>query len=128
MKNKRDRVNLLRSAREGIMLVFKEKQIPPLQFQIQESQMNEPLLPPPPKCSKVDPLLSFSWGGTAVSINNCTDWNETNLKTELTRYANITCIKYVEEIFDPIKWDTDSSLHGQFATRTVSYTDSSLHG
>ena len=90
VKSKRDRVNLL--------------QIPPLQFQIEESQMDEPLLPPSPKCLKLYPLLSFRRGGTALSINKCTDWNETNLKTELTRYDNITCIQYVEEIFDPIKW------------------------
>ena len=104
VKSKRNRVNLLQSAREGIMLVFREKLIPPLQFQIEESQMDEPLLPPSPKFLKVDPLLSFRRGGTAVSINKCTDWNETNLKTELTRYDNITCIQYVEEIFEPIKW------------------------
>ena len=41
---------------------------------------------------------------TAVSISNCIDWNETNLKTELTGYENITCIQYVEEISDPMKW------------------------
>ena len=104
MKSKRDRFYLLQSAREGILLVFKEK-IPPPQFQIDESQMDQPLLPPSPKCLKVDPLLSFCRGGTAVSINNCTDWNETNFNTELTRYENITCIQYIcEEIFDPLKW------------------------
>ena len=96
VKSKRDRVNLLQSAREGIMLVCREKQIPPLQIQIEESQMDEPILPSSPKCLKVDPLLSFRRGGTAVSINKCTDWNETNLKTELTRYDNITCIQMLK--------------------------------
>ena len=83
VKSIRHRVNLLQSATEGIMLVFRGKKIPPLQSQIEECQMDEPLLPPSHKCSKVDPLLSFRRGGRAVSINKCTDWNETNLKMEL---------------------------------------------
>ena len=103
-ESKRDRVNFLQSAREGIMLAFKDKLIPPPQFQIEESQIDEPLLPPSPKCIKVDPILCFRSGSTTVSTNNCTNWNAKSLRTELTSYESITSIKYLEEIFDPIKW------------------------
>ena len=78
VKSKRDRVNFLQGTREGIMLAFKDKLIPPPQFQIEESQIDEPLLPPSPKCVKVDPLLCFRSCSTTVSTNNCTNWNEKN--------------------------------------------------
>ena len=85
------------------MFAFKDKLIPPPQFQIEENQIDEPLLPPPPKCVKVDPLLCSRSGRTTFSTNNCTNWDERNLRTELTRYENITLFN-MEEIIDPIKW------------------------
>ena len=104
MKNKQDRVNILKTAREGIILAFKEKLIPPPQFQIEQREVDEPLLPPAPKSVRLDPLLCFRNCRTTVSINNYTNWNEENLRSELIQYEKITSIQYDEDIFDPIKW------------------------
>ncbi|KAI6657847.1 hypothetical protein LOD99_589 [Oopsacas minuta] len=104
VKNKQDRIIFLKTAREGITLAFKEKLIPPPQFQIQENQVDESLLPSAPKCNRLDPLLCFRNCSATVSTNNYTNWNEENLRSELTDYEKIISIQYDEDIFDPIKW------------------------
>ncbi|KAI6655613.1 Zinc finger BED domain-containing protein 1-like [Oopsacas minuta] len=108
-KNKQDRIIFIKTAREGIILAFKEKLIPPPQFQIQENQVDEPLLPSAPKSNRLDPLLCFRNFSTTVSTNNYTNWNEENLRSELTDYEKIISIQYDEDIFDPIKWRGEHS-------------------
>ncbi|KAI6653454.1 hypothetical protein LOD99_3673 [Oopsacas minuta] len=69
-----------------------------------ENQVDEPLLPSAPKSNRLDPLLCFRNCSTTVSTNNYTNWNEENLRSELTGYEKIISIQYDEDIFDPIKW------------------------